>query len=272
MFATDIGMNHVEEVNIIRNGENYGWMKREGYWENGMIRPGGALNQLYPLPAAVLSGKEKEPEGFTYPVAIYDHTEGAAITGGFTYNGRIAALRGKFVFGDINRGRLFAADVAALKKADDGVPQTVAPIEEIQLYVRDARGNRDYVSFRDLVERVMGASRHPRRPAVQPHRRRRAAAHVTAGRDDPDARARRLVGHAVASTGPASAGPGRLKAALRLHGYVYTAAPARSCASASGSTGLVRCASNPTSNARCLSWACPHPVTATRTTCRAAGI
>jgi hypothetical protein len=158
MFATDIGMNHVEEVNIIRNGENYGWMKREGYWENGMIRPGGALNQLHPLPAAVLSGREKEPEGFTYPVAMYDHTEGAAITGGFTYNGRIAALRGKFVFGDINRGRLFAADVAALKKADDGVPQTVAPIEEIQLYVRDARGARDHVSFRDLVERVMGAT------------------------------------------------------------------------------------------------------------------
>jgi hypothetical protein len=156
MFATDIGMNHVEEVNIIRNGENYGWMKREGYWENGMIRPGGALNQLYPLSAAILSGQEKD--GFTYPVAMYDHTEGAAITGGFTYTGRIAALRGKFVFGDINRGRLFAADVAALKKADDGVPQTLAPIEEVQLYVRDARGNRDYVTFRDLVERVMGVT------------------------------------------------------------------------------------------------------------------
>jgi hypothetical protein len=158
MFATDIGMNHIEEVNIVRNGENYGWMKREGYWENGMIRTGGALNQLYPLPAAVLSGKEKEPEGFTYPVAIYDHTEGAAITGGFTYNGRIAPLRGKFVFGDINRGRLFAADVAALKKADDGVPQTTAPIEEIQLYIRNARGGRDHVSFRDLVERMMGVT------------------------------------------------------------------------------------------------------------------
>ena len=187
MFATDIGMNHIEEVNIIRNGENYGWMPREGYWENGMTRPGGALNQLYPLPADVLSGKQKD--GFTYPVAIYDHSEGAAITGGFTYTGKIAALRGKFVFGDINRGRLFASDTAALKKADDGVPQTVAPIEEIQLYVRGAGGDRDYVSFRDLVERVMGSSRDPRRPAVQPHRRRRAAADVAPGRDDPDARA-----------------------------------------------------------------------------------
>ena len=46
------------------------------------------------------------------------------------------------MFGDIQRGRVFAADLAAMKKADDGIPQTVAPIEEIQLYVRDASGKR----------------------------------------------------------------------------------------------------------------------------------
>ena len=156
MFAADIGMNHIEEINIVRNGENYGWMKREGYWENGMSRPGGALNQLFPLPAEVLDGRQKD--GFTYPVAVYDHSEGQAVSGGFAYHGRIAALRGKFVFGDIRRGRLFAADLAAMKAADDGIPQTVAPVEEIQLYVRDAIGNRVYVTLRDLVERTMGAS------------------------------------------------------------------------------------------------------------------
>ena len=37
----------------------------------------------------------------------------------------IPALRGKFIFGDIVRGRLFVADLAAMKKADDGIPQTV---------------------------------------------------------------------------------------------------------------------------------------------------
>ena len=62
------------------------------------------------------------------------------------------------MFGDIQNGRLFAADVAELKKADDGIPQTVAPIEEIQLYVRDANGNRMGVSMRDLVDRTMGAT------------------------------------------------------------------------------------------------------------------
>ena len=121
-----------------------------------MTRPGGALNQLFPLPADVLEGRQKD--GFTYPVAMYDHNDGQAVSGGFAYHGRIAALRGKFIFGDIVRGRLFAADLAAIKKADDGVPGTVAPVEEIQLYVRDASGKRTYVSLRELAERTMGAT------------------------------------------------------------------------------------------------------------------
>ena len=45
----------------------------------------------------------------------------------------------------------------ALKKADDGVPRTVAPIEEVQLYVRDAAGKRVDVSLRDLIDQKMGA-------------------------------------------------------------------------------------------------------------------
>jgi hypothetical protein len=131
-------------------------MRREGIWENGMSRPGGALNQLFDLPADVLDGRRKDE--FTYPVAMYDHNEGQAVSGGFAYYGRIPALRGKFVFGDVQRGRLFAADLAALKAADDGVPRTVAPVEEIQLYVRDPSGRRVYTSFRELVERTNGAA------------------------------------------------------------------------------------------------------------------
>jgi hypothetical protein len=156
MFATDIGMNHIEEVNIVRAGGNYGWMPREGYWENGMTRPGGALNQLFELPADVLDGRVHDE--FTYPVAIYDHSDGQAVTAGFVYHGRIDALRGKFLFGDIVRGRLFVADLAAMKAADDGVPGTVASVEEVQLYVTDAEGNRVHVSFRELVERTNGAT------------------------------------------------------------------------------------------------------------------
>jgi hypothetical protein len=156
MFASDIGMNNVEEINIVHEGGNYGWMKREGIWENGIFRPGGRLDQLFALPPDVLSGQVKDE--FIYPVAMYDHNEGQAVTGGFAYYGRIAALRGKFVFGDVVRGRVFAADLAAMKKADDGIPQTVAPIEEVQLYTRDASGRRTYVTFHELVEVANGAT------------------------------------------------------------------------------------------------------------------
>jgi hypothetical protein len=117
---------------------------------------GGELNELYPLAPEILDGRVKD--GYTYPVVVYDHDEGRAITNGFAYHGRIAALKGKYVFGDIFNGRIFVSDLAAMKKADDGIPQTVAPVEVVQLYVRDAGGKRVDVSFRDLVDKTMGAA------------------------------------------------------------------------------------------------------------------
>ena len=153
LFANDIGMNHVEEINIVKNGGNYGWMRLEGYWENGRWR-GGELNELYPLPEDILDGSRKY--AYIYPVVIYDHDEGRAISSGFPYHGKIAALRGKYVFGDIHAGRIFASDLAAMKEADDGVPHTTAPIEEVQLYERDASGKRVDVTLNDLIARKRG--------------------------------------------------------------------------------------------------------------------
>ncbi|MBI4538414.1 MAG: hypothetical protein HY704_02735 [Gemmatimonadetes bacterium] len=61
-------------------------MRREGFFENGVTRPTGALNQLFPLPADVLDGRTKD--GLIYPVAIYDHNDGQSVTGEFAYYGR----------------------------------------------------------------------------------------------------------------------------------------------------------------------------------------
>ena len=67
LFALDIGMNHIEEVNIVRNGENYGWMKREGYFENGMTRPGGALNQRTRCQPMFSAGRRKTGSPIRWP-------------------------------------------------------------------------------------------------------------------------------------------------------------------------------------------------------------
>jgi hypothetical protein len=160
MFAVDIGNSQIEEINIIREGNNYGWFRREGTFENGVHVPGGSMSVVFPLAPDILDGTTKD--GFSYPVAMYDHGEGLSVTGGFVYTGRIPALRGKFLFGDIMRGRVFAADVAALKKADDGIPRTVAPIEEVQLVVREPNGSTRNVTFKELAERTMGGAPLPR--------------------------------------------------------------------------------------------------------------
>ena len=155
MFAMDIGMSHIEEVNIVHEGGNYGWMRREGYFDNG-VNISGNLDVVFTLPPEILDGSQVDR--FTYPVAVYDHDEGVAITNGYAYRGVISALRGKFVYGDLQRGRLFASDIEALKAADDGIPDTVAPIEEIQLFVRDADGERRDVTLWELIEERLGRS------------------------------------------------------------------------------------------------------------------
>lgn len=154
MFASDIGNRQIEEINIIHEGNNYGWMQREGIFNNGINIPGGDIDQVFALPADILDGSTEDE--YTYPVAMYDHDEGVAIAAGFAYRGSDRALQGKFVFGDVQRGRLFAADLAAIKAADDGIPETLAPIEEIQLYVRDSEGNSKDVALWELVEAAMG--------------------------------------------------------------------------------------------------------------------
>ena len=139
MFAAEIGNMQIEEINVVHAGGNYGWFQREGIFDNGINLPGGQMEQVHALPDDILAGITEDP--FIYPVAMYDHDEGIAITNGFAYRGSVAELQGKFVFGDIQRGRVFAADVAEMKAADDGVPETVADIEEVQLYVRNADGS-----------------------------------------------------------------------------------------------------------------------------------
>ena len=61
---------------------------------------------------------------------------GDAIAGGFVYRGKIPALRGKLVFGDITTGRIWYAERADVLAADDGKPATVAQIHEMDAGLR----------------------------------------------------------------------------------------------------------------------------------------
>jgi mono/diheme cytochrome c family protein len=107
MLATNIGQGQVESIYMLRPGDDYGWPVREGAF---LVKPEVDANMVFPLPADEASFK------FTYPVAMYDHDEGNAISGGFEYSGsEVPALKGKYFFGDIVQGRLFYVNVADLQ-------------------------------------------------------------------------------------------------------------------------------------------------------------
>ena len=105
MIISEIGFSNVEEINLGKAGADYGWPAREGTF---VLNLASKTNKIYALPV------HDDPR-YTYPVAQYDHDEGNAISGGFVYTGSILLLKGKYIFGDIVKGRVFYVESSELK-------------------------------------------------------------------------------------------------------------------------------------------------------------
>ena len=92
LWAGDVGQNEFEEIDIVERGGNYGWRCYEG-------------NEEYD-PRACGSRNDHR-----FPVAVYDHGEGCAVTGGYVYRGAgLPDLRGRYLYGDFCSGRVWSLD------------------------------------------------------------------------------------------------------------------------------------------------------------------
>jgi len=121
MLISDIGQKNAEEINLGAAGANYGWSEREGMFV--VDHTSGNQTKVYGRPANDAS------LGYTYPVATYDRSEGIAIVGGFVYRGSaMPYLHGKYIFGDLNTGKIYFADV------NDLALGAQATIQQITLY------------------------------------------------------------------------------------------------------------------------------------------
>ncbi|MBX3357838.1 MAG: PQQ-dependent sugar dehydrogenase [Phycisphaeraceae bacterium] len=110
LWLADVGQNHIEEINLIKAGGNYGWRVKEGTFLFDANGNGAGF---------VFKNSPGQPADMIDPVAQYDHDEGIAVVGGFVYRGgRIPALYGRYVFGELSPqfgvepGRLFHLDGA----------------------------------------------------------------------------------------------------------------------------------------------------------------
>ncbi len=133
MLITDIGQTNIEELNIGMAGADYGWPEREGTFA---LNPRGRMDKVYALPS------DEPLHKYRYPVMQYDHDEGKAISGGFVYEGqKIPELKGKYLFGDINNGRIFFADDAQL------IQGKTAPVQEIELLLENQLTSFQKINF-----------------------------------------------------------------------------------------------------------------------------
>ena len=138
LLAFHIGLLAWEAVVVIRKGANYGWPLREGTQARSLEET-GPIPADDTIPIHITDTLTRGSVRPTYPILQYPHRPGGgdAIANGFVYRGTLVpALRDKLVFGDITTGRVWYANRADLLAADDGNPDSVAPIHEMDTDLR----------------------------------------------------------------------------------------------------------------------------------------
>ena len=110
MFVADVGQDSWEEINhepAGAGGRNYGWRNREGAHTNVESRPPAFL----PL---------------RDPIYEYGRTQGASVTGGFVYRGRLLGneQRGRYFFADFVSGRVWSLGIA-VESGGEGRPSGI---------------------------------------------------------------------------------------------------------------------------------------------------
>ena len=132
LWAGDVGQGDLEEIAIVRAGENHGWNVMEGT-------------------RCFLPREGCDRTGLIPPVHEYGRDGGCSVTGGYVYRGAaMPALRGWYLFSDYCAGGIRA--IPAAPAAGGEATQVVALWEdgpgEIASFAEDAAGELYVVSFR----------------------------------------------------------------------------------------------------------------------------
>src|SRR5581483_5999141 len=131
LWVGDVGQDRIEEVSIVRRGENMGWNVYEGF--------------------EPFSNRYRK-DGATYvpPVFAYRRKYGASITGGYVYRGdRHSSFYGVYICGDYVSHRIFG-----LKQQDRAlqvVRQIGAAPQGIASFGTDERGEIYVVGYEGMI-------------------------------------------------------------------------------------------------------------------------
>jgi glucose/arabinose dehydrogenase len=129
LWASDVGQNLYEEIDLVVAGGNYGWNLREG------LHPFG--------PKGV--GPRKD---LIEPIWEYHHDVGKSLTGGLVYRGeRLPMLEGAYVYGDYVSGRIWALRYDDAKKRVTANQPIRSPSVPIMSFGEDEKGEIYFMTY-----------------------------------------------------------------------------------------------------------------------------
>jgi putative heme-binding domain-containing protein len=142
LYVGDVGQDKLEEVAIVRRGENHGWNVKEAFipFSNEYARQG---------------------EKYQDPVFAYPHGLGFSITGGYVYRGsRSPSYDGVYIFGDYNTRLIWG-----LRQRDgklDCVYQIGNAPNGIASFGTDQRGEIYLVTYKGVIYHIdLSESEYP---------------------------------------------------------------------------------------------------------------
>ncbi len=131
LWVGDVGQDRVEEVSIVRRGENHGWNVVEGFEPFSNLR-------------------RRAGEIYTPPVAAYRRRYGNSVTGGNVYRGNEApSFNGVYVFADYTSRMIFG--VTQHDRQLDTMRQIAVAPESPASFATGARGEIYVVSYEGMI-------------------------------------------------------------------------------------------------------------------------
>jgi glucose/arabinose dehydrogenase len=143
LYIGDVGQDSWEEVDVRtprqwRGLNNYGWRVWEGR-------------------SRFTAGQQVNPRGtLVFPVAVYSHSQGCSVTGGYVYRGRsILSAHGRYFYGDYCSGTIWSLRTAKGKLVGS-VRRERFKVSGLSSFGQDAAGELYATSLDGTIYKLTG--------------------------------------------------------------------------------------------------------------------
>ncbi len=138
LWVGDVGQDRVEEVTIVRRGENHGWNVYEGF--------------------EPFSNRRRQADAvYVPPVAAYRRSFGNSVTGGYVYRGgRASSFYGVYIFGDYTSRKIWG--LMQENRTLKTIRQIATSPEGIASFATDEQGRVFVVGYEGMVYEMDFAS------------------------------------------------------------------------------------------------------------------